>query len=67
MKHWWVIFIIILIIGFIFLYGCYSLGERLAEKRFNDGYCQICGEKVIPVGSRYEAQYYCSNCRRWNK
>ena len=42
-------------------------GEYLTEKRFNGGYCQVCKEKVIPIGSRYGTNYYCPNCCRWNE
>ena len=67
MKHPWIVIVAILVIGAIFLYGASLLGEHLAEKRFNDGYCQICEEKVIPIGNRYGGNYYCPNCCRWNE
>ena len=67
MKHSWIILVIILVIGVISWYGAYLLGEHLTEKRFNNGYCQVCEEKVIPNGGRYGTQYYCPNCCRWNE
>lgn len=34
---------------------------------FNGGKCQVCGEKVIPVGHQYTTDYYCTNCQRYNE
>ena len=34
---------------------------------FNDGKCQVCGGDVIPVGHNYTTDYYCPNCKRYNK
>ena len=36
------------------------------QQKFNDGICQVCGEKVMPVGHAYSTSYYCTNCNRYN-
>ena len=63
----WVVPVVglILIIGVIIGIGCAI--EFSDDRKFNDGYCQTCGEVVQPVGHAYSTDYYCASCKKYNK
>lgn len=56
----------IVCVSVLLIGGLIFFCEREHDKEFNNGYCQICGEEVIPIGHAYTTDYYCQKCHRYN-
>jgi hypothetical protein len=67
-EYFWAVLGLLLLIAVIG-YGIFVIVDEIIsyERVWNNGYCQICNESVIPVAHAYTTDYYCINCKRYNQ